>query len=287
MRIANYRGRAVLLTGEDSAIDIAEASNGEFGPRLSDVFENWSAFQQWAASGTPQGTVVSIDRSQLGSPSPTPKQVIAVGLNYAKHAAESGFEVPDLLPPTFTKFVSSITGPDTVVALPQGGNTDWEVELVLIIGAEGHGIREEDAWSYVAGVTVGQDLSERVSQLQGPAPQFSLGKSFPGFTPLGPWLVTVDELPNRDDLEIGCSINGDVVQKGRTSELIFPVAALISRLSQTVTLYPGDVIFTGTPAGVGVGRDPQRFLKPGEILTSWIEGVGHIEQRFIEAGGAE
>jgi 2-keto-4-pentenoate hydratase/2-oxohepta-3-ene-1,7-dioic acid hydratase in catechol pathway len=118
--------------------------------------------------------------------------------------------------------------------------------------------------------------------LRGPAPQFGLGKSFEGFAPQGPWLVTPDELDNPDDLELGCALDGEEVQKGRTRDMIFPVPQLISMLSQTVTLYPGDVIFTGTPAGVGVGRDPQRFIATGQRLDTWIEGVGELHQKFVD-----
>jgi 2-keto-4-pentenoate hydratase/2-oxohepta-3-ene-1,7-dioic acid hydratase in catechol pathway len=131
---------------------------------------------------------------------------------------------------------------------------------------------------------VGQDLSERISQLAGPAPQFSLGKSFAGFGPIGPWLVSTDEFDNPDDLELGCAINGEEVQKARTSDLIFSVPALVASLSRTVTLLPGDVIFTGTPAGVGLGRDPQRWLAPGDELVTWIEGIGQLRHRFAAAG---
>ena len=150
-----------------------------------------------------------IDRSQLGSPSPAPRQIFAIGLNYSAHAKESGFEEPDQLPPVFTKFVSSLSGPDTQVVLPEGGNTDWEVELVAIIGKEAANVSAADAWDYVAGLSIGQDLSERVSQLRGPAPQFGLGKWFPGFAPVGPWLVSPREFSNPDDLAIGCSLDGE------------------------------------------------------------------------------
>ncbi|MGN7861081.1 fumarylacetoacetate hydrolase family protein [Microbacterium sp. 22303] len=282
MRIANHDGRSLLVIDEQHGVDIAEASNGQFGPTPEAVLQNWDEFTLWAKTlDTAALPTLPIERSLLGSPSPMPRQVIAVGLNYSAHAAESGFDLPDQLPPTFTKFVSSITGPDTDVQLPPGGHTDWEVELVVIIGRAGHCIAEADAWDHVAGLSVGQDLSERISQLQGPAPQFSLGKSFPGFAPIGPWLVTPDDVGNRDDLALGCAIDGEIVQEGRTRDLLFPVAALIARLSATITLLPGDVIFTGTPAGVGVGRTPARFLQPGESLRSWIEGIGELNQRFL------
>lgn len=284
MRLANVDSRAVLMTDDDRGIDVAAASEAKFGPDLPSIYADWESFRAWADSASDRACDVTFARDQLGSPSPAPRQIIAIGLNYSEHAKESGFAEPESLPPTFTKFVSSLSGPDTTVVLPTGGNTDWEVELVAIIGRTAHRVVVEDAWEYVAGLTVGQDISERVSQLAGPAPQFSLGKSYPGFAPVGPWLVTPDAVPNWDDLALGCAIDGETVQDGRTKELIFPVASLISKLSETLTLFPGDIIFTGTPAGVGVGRKPQRFLRPGETLHSWIEGIGELHQTFVAEG---
>ena len=284
MRIANVDGRAVLLTTDTSGIDVAVASAGKFGPQLPSIYDDWDSFRAWAEEQTDLPADVHFRRDQLGSPSPAPRQIVAIGLNYSAHAAESGFEAPTGLPPTFTKFVSSLAGPDCDVVLPPGGHTDWEVELVAVIGRTARNVAEADAWEHVAGVAVGQDISERVSQLAGPAPQFSLGKSFPNFAPVGPWLVTPDSLPDRDDLALGCSVDGETVQDGRTRDLIVPVARLVAELSRTLTLFPGDIVFTGTPAGVGVGRTPQRFLQPGETLVSWIEGIGELHQTFVEDG---
>ena len=191
----------------------------------------------------------------------------------------AGFDLPQTLT-VFTKFVSSFAGPTGEIVLA-GSTVDWEVELVAVIGRRARQVVPQDAWDHIAGLTVGQDLSERTVQMAGPAPQFSLGKSFPGFSPTGPWLVTADEFEDRDDLALGCSVNGEAVQKGRTSDLVFPVPALIAELSAVVPLEPGDVIFTGTPAGVGMGSSPQRFLQPGEVLTSSIEGVGELRQTFV------
>lgn len=284
MRLANVNGRAVILTADGHGLDVATASEGKFGPSLPDVYYDWDGFLAWSAEvPTDPAAEVAFNKTDLECPSPSPRQIIAIGLNYQAHAAESGFEAPDRLPPTFTKFVSALAGPFTTVVLPPDGNTDWEVELVVVMGRTTKDVNETDAWECVAGLTVGQDLSERVSQLAGPAPQFSLGKSFPNFAPVGPWLVTPDSVPNKDDLALTCAINGEVVQNGRTADLIFSVPALISTLSRTVTLYPGDMIFTGTPAGVGVGRNPQRFLKPGDELRSRIEGIGEMRQVFTDA----
>ncbi|WP_413810803.1 fumarylacetoacetate hydrolase family protein [Streptomyces sp. OE57] len=279
MRIANLAGRLALLV-DGRAIDVQQASRGLFSADPQAVYERWEEFRAWAARAElPAGEAFA--ESALGSPVPAPRQTLAIGLNYSEHAAESGFEVPDKLPPVFTKFVSAITGPVTEVKLPEGGNTDWEVELVAVIGRRAEGVSDADAWSHVAGLAVGQDISERVSQLAGPAPQFSLGKSYPGFAPIGPWLVTPDEFDNPDDLELRCSINGEEMQKGRTRELIFSVPALIARLSATLPLLPGDILFTGTPAGVGMGRDPKRFLVAGDELVSTIEGIGELRQTFV------
>lgn len=142
-------------------------------------------------------------------------------------------------------------------------------------------VAENEAWDHIAGLTIGQDLSERVSQLAGPAPQFSLGKSFPGFAPVGPWLVTPETVPDRDDLGLGCAIDGETVQDGRTRDLIFPVARLVAELSRTITLRPGDLVFTGTPAGVGQGRNPQWFLRPGEEPTSWYVAACTIQDSGV------
>lgn len=283
MRLANVDGRAVVLMSDERGWDVETASEGKYGPSLPAVYDDWDGFRAWADNVTTDDETVVFSRTQLGSPSPAPKQIIAVGLNYSEHAAESGFDAPESLPPTFTKFLSSLTGPDCDVVLPPGGNTDWEVELVVVIGRTATRIKESQTWDHVAGLTIGQDISERLSQLSGPAPQFSLGKSFPNFAPVGPWLVTPDSVPNKDDLALGCSVNGDVVQDGRTKDLLFSVASLIAKLSQTISLFPGDLIFTGTPAGVGIGRKPQRFLQAGERLDSWIEGIGEQHQTFVAA----
>lgn len=281
MKVANVGGRATVVQPGCRGIDVESASGARFGPDMQSVFDRWDDFRAWAESLSPDAESFAVDLTALSSPSPAPRQILAIGLNYDEHAAESGFGPVTGYPPTFTKFVSSLTGAACEVVLPEGGNTDWEVELVAVVGRQGRYISVSDAWDYVAGLSVGQDLSERVCQLEGPAPQFSLGKSFPNFSPIGPWLVTPDEVPNRDDLELGCSIDGEIVQRSRTSCMMFSVPELISRLSQVLTLFPGDVVFTGTPPGVGWGREPQRFLQPGEVLSSWIEGIGEITQRFV------
>jgi 2-keto-4-pentenoate hydratase/2-oxohepta-3-ene-1,7-dioic acid hydratase in catechol pathway len=277
VHIANLAGRLTIVVDE-RAVDVAQASDSRFGPEVQDVYERFDEFREWAASAAlPAGR--DFDHAELGAPAPQPRQLFAIGLNYREHAKESGLTAPPS-PAVFTKFVTSITGPYSDVALPQG-NVDWEVELVAVIGKRAFHVRELEAWSHVAGLTVGQDISERILQGVGPVPQFSLAKSFPGFTPMGPWLVTADEFDNPDDLELTCAIDGEQVQNGRTSELIFSVPALIAKLSAVLPLLPGDVIFTGTPAGVGMGRSPQRYLQAGQVLTSSIKGIGEIRQVLV------
>jgi len=281
MRIAVHQGGVLLLINDTPGIDAAVASGGRFGPAPAAIYESWPDFSAWVKELDISAlTTVSVDQRALDCPSPQARQVFGIGLNYKQHAAESGYPLPDV-PPVFTKFPTSLAAPYSQVTLPAGGNTDWEAELVVIIGRIGHRIPEARAWSHVAGVCIGQDLSERILQMADPTKQFSLGKSYPGFGPFGPWLVTPDELDDPDNIGIGCSVDGEVMQAARTNDLIFPIPVLIAHLSQTITLLPGDVIFTGTPGGVGLGMSPARYLAPGQTLVTWAEGIGRIEQTCV------
>jgi 2-keto-4-pentenoate hydratase/2-oxohepta-3-ene-1,7-dioic acid hydratase in catechol pathway len=280
MRLANVSNRLVLISADGGAIDVQAASGGQFEADPAAIYPRWREFTAWAGSAS-RPDPEPFAPEALGSPSPAPRQSFGVGLNYDDHAAESGFGRPEGSPPIFTKFPSCITGAYGEIMLPPGGHTDWEVELVAVIGETAHNVPAAAAWQHVAGVAVGQDVSERIVQLAASPPQFSLGKSFPRFGPIGPYLVTLDELDNPDDLELGCSVNGEQMQKGRTSNLIFSVPELIEQLSRVTPLLPGDVIFTGTPGGVGMARKPQRWLAPGDVLTSYIEGLGEMRHTFV------
>ena len=275
MKFANHDGRAVLVVG-DEVVDVATASEGRFEADPASPYDAWDDLVAFAASGpSPTGR---LDESLLGCPVPRPRQVFAIGLNYRGHAEESGMAVPDV-PATFTKYPASLTGPFDDVEIV-GDRTDWEVELVAVIGRRADHVAEADGWAHVAGLTVGQDLSDRDLQFAA-GMQFSLGKSRRGYGPMGPWVVTTDELTDPDDLALGCSVDGEVVQDARTDDLVFGVPRLVAELSAVLTLLPGDVIFTGTPAGVGMARRPPRSLAAGQVLESWVEGIGTIRNRCV------
>jgi 2-keto-4-pentenoate hydratase/2-oxohepta-3-ene-1,7-dioic acid hydratase in catechol pathway len=279
MKLANLDGRAALIfsgTEGDLALDVETASGGAWSSDPQAVYADWDAFAAWAATVEPGGAV--FERTLLGAPVPRPAQVFAIGINYAEHAAEAGYPAGSL-PITFTKFPSSLTGPDAQVELPPG-SVDWEVELVVVIARSAKNVSREDAWTYVAGLTVGQDLSEREAQNAGAKPQYSLAKSHTGFGPMGPWLVSTDEFENPDDLAIQSTLTGEVMQSSRTSKMIYAVPDLIFELSRVCELFPGDIIFSGTPAGVGNARTPKRFIGPDDDLRSEIEGIGYIHQTF-------
>lgn len=204
---------------------------------------------------------------------------IAVGLNYADHAAESGMPVP-AEPVLFNKAPSCIVGPDDTVLIPPGSEkTDWEVELAIVIGERASYVSEADALNYVAGYCVCNDVSERAYQLERGGGQWAKGKGCPTFGPLGPWMVTKDEIEDVQNLAMTLSVNGQTMQNGSTRTMVFQVPFLVSHISQFMTLMPGDVITTGTPPGVGMGQKPPRYLKPGDSIRVEIQGLGVQNQR--------
>lgn len=272
-----------MLVTDAGAIDVEGASAGRFSSDPQRIYERWFEFVEWAEE-TPAAEPVPFGTQQLGPPAPRPAQVFGIGANYHDHAAEGGLDAPEW-PMVFTKYVSSFTGPVGEIELPSDA-VDWEVELVFVIAQLARNVPVERGWDYVAGLTVGQDLSEREVQLRGAVPQMTMGKSLPGFSPMGPYLVTPDSLPNPDALEISCSVDGETVQQASTGGLVFSVPALVAELSAMMPLLPGDVVFTGTPAGVGLARTPARFLQPGEELVSRIEGIGEMRHTFRWAEGA-
>jgi len=271
-RLANRAGQAVLLDGEDYwGLRIAPM---EAFARLEDMH------RQWDSRSAPDGQV---SPAELGPPVPGPKQVFAYGLNYRDHIEEMD-EVDYLgrttneAPVVFTKYPDCLVGPAAPVKLV-GDNCDYECELVVAIGAETRNIEESQAWDRVAGLMIGQDISDRALQVAATPPQFNLGKSRESFGPTGPALVSPDLVDNPDDLAISCRINGELRQNSRTRFLIRPVAEIVAYLSSILTLHPGDLIFTGTPGGVGQALG--LYLQPGDVILSEIEGLGALENTCI------
>jgi 2-keto-4-pentenoate hydratase/2-oxohepta-3-ene-1,7-dioic acid hydratase in catechol pathway len=279
MRIANLSGRLVIVAG-GLATDVETCSDGIFSSDPQAIYGRWDEFGSWAQDVDLRNGV-PFEIQDLGAPTPSPRQILAIGLNYHDHVSEVGLVISEM-PLVFTKFASSLAGPQANVPHP-GGNVDWEVELVVVMGKEAHNVSEADAWDYVAGLTVGQDISERITQHEGHPPQFSLGKSFPAFSPVGPWVVTPDEFTNPNDIALETVVNGKVMQSGRTSQMVTSVTDLIAALSRVVTLLPGDIIFTGTPSGVGLAMKPPVYLNVGDELVTRIEGIGEMRNRIVEA----
>lgn len=209
---------------------------------------------------------------------------IAIGLNYADHATETNAEIPEE-PILFNKAPSCVVGPYDDVILPRGSvKTDWEVELAFVIGKRAHYVSEAEALDYVAGYCICNDVSERAYQLDRGG-QWVKGKCCPTFGPLGPWLVTPDEVPNPQNLKLWLEVNGERLQNASTTTMIFPISKLVSYLSEFVILEPGDVVTTGTPPGVGLGMHPERYLKAGDVMRLSVEGLGE-QQQTVKASAA-
>jgi len=276
VRLACAAGRAVVLVG-DGAADVERHSNGRFSSDPMDALTRWDEFVAYAEGVAEPDS--RLDPSSLGAPVPRPQKVFGIGLNYASHARETNMEPPEQ-PQVFTKFPSCLAGPTAVVDLPSDF-CDWEVELVVVIGRGGRRITEDAALDHVAGYCCGQDISERRVQMAGDRPQFSLGKSFDTFGPIGPAVVSLGAFADPNDVGLTCDVSGERVQESRTSDLIFSVPQLVAYISSICTLVPGDLIFTGTPSGVGVARRPPRFLGDGDTIVSTIEGIGTMTNRCV------
>jgi 2-keto-4-pentenoate hydratase/2-oxohepta-3-ene-1,7-dioic acid hydratase in catechol pathway len=277
IRLANRGGRAQLVV-EGGLVDVEKASKGGFPSDPMAALEVWDALRVFAEGVT--AAEAPLDESRLGPPVPRPAKVFGVGLNYRGHATEAGLEVPKA-PLIFTKFPSCLVGPRADVVL-SSGYVDWEAELVVVIGRRGRRIPAERALEHVAGFTAGQDISDRKIQFADKPPQFSMGKSIDTFGPLGPAIVSLDAFPDPNDIGLTCDVDGERMQEARTTDMIFSVAELVAYLSSLCTLEPGDLIFTGTPAGVGSVRNPRRYLKVGETITTTIECIGTLQNRCVE-----
>jgi 2,4-didehydro-3-deoxy-L-rhamnonate hydrolase len=276
-RLANIAGRAALVDGAHY-YDLDRISGGDMGADVMDALARCAELSRWQAAISadidPDGELAATD---IRAAVPRPKNCFAVGLNYRSHAAESGMDVP-ANPLVFTKFPSCLVGANDDVVLNSTA-ADYEAELVVVIGIGGRNIAVEQAWTHVAGLTMGQDISDRALQFAAKPPHFDLGKSRDTYGPIGPVIVSVDSFASPDDIAIVCRVNDDVRQSDTTASLIFNVPTLISYLSNILTLSPGDVIFTGTPDGVGAPKG--MFLRSGDVIVTEIAGIDSMTNHCV------
>jgi len=276
---------------DDRVIDLAVASDGRLPSDMLSFLQRGEGAMQLgrelahdAADGSnPTNAVATVPLSEvrLMAPVPNPSKVVAIGLNYMDHCREQNIEPPEA-PILFAKFPSSVVGPGDAIRWDPAltSRVDYEVELAVVIGRTARRVPAADALDYVAGYTVCNDVSAR--DLQFGDKQWVRGKSLDTFCPLGPWLLTRDEIPDPQDLRLRCTVNGDCLQDSTTAEMIWGVRQLIETISQACSLFPGDVIATGTPHGVGVFRSPQVFLRDGDVVTVEVERIGQLTNHCVE-----
>jgi 2,4-didehydro-3-deoxy-L-rhamnonate hydrolase len=275
-RLANVDGRAALVDGEHY-YDLATISNGSISSDPMTALGHAAELLTLASKldgRKPRGLLADVT---LGPPVPSPQKSFGIGLNYLDHAAEGSMEVPKN-PLVFTKFPSCLVGPTADVEL-RSDFCDYEGELVVVIGPGGKDIAADRAWAHVVGVTIGQDISDRETQFAANPPHFDLGKSFDTFGPIGPVLVSTDEIADPGALRIITTVNGEERQNDTASNMVFDVPTLIAYLSHVTTLVTGDLIFTGTPAGVGAAQG--KFLADGDVIVTTIGGIGAITNRCV------
>lgn len=280
LRLALVGGRAQFIVGTDAddtrAVDVAHHTDGELPDDPMQCLARWTEVRSvWALVDDRGGTPVRLE--DLSCPVPVPRQIFAIGRNYREHAEEMGGQVPSQ-PLAFTKFPSSLNRPAGDIILASD-TVDYEAEVVLVVGDGGRDIPAGEAWNRLAGICVGQDISDRTLQYAGGQPQYSLGKSRQGFSVVGPWIADASALPSRDNLQISCTVNGEQRQRSGTSSMVFSVEEIVAYLSSICELYTGDLIYTGSPPGVGHGMRPQRYLRPGDVIETAIDGVGTIRNR--------
>jgi len=267
--------KPAVLTDAGSLIDVSEQVDD-----FDQAFFSSGGLEKLAefASSAPASRLGP--ESRFGPPIRDPSKIICVGLNYAGHAKESGMALPKE-PVLFFKATSSICGPNDPIVIPKGSvKTDWEVELAVVIGKRAAYVEEAEAMDHVAGYLLHNDVSERAFQLEREG-QWVKGKSADTFAPIGPWLVTKEEIGDPQKLDLWLKVNGETVQSSNTSDMVYSVRTLVSYISQFMSLLPGDIISTGTPFGVGMGFDPPRYLRSGDVVELGVEGLGMARQRVI------
>ncbi|MEN7549497.1 fumarylacetoacetate hydrolase family protein [Rapidithrix thailandica] len=263
-----------LILENGKRID-ASAFGEDYGERFFET-DGLNRLQKWAEENAATAPEIPED-VRLGAPLQRPSKIICIGLNYSDHAKESGMDLPKE-PVVFFKATSSVVGPNDDLIIPKGSaKTDWEVELAVVIGKKASYVSKEDAMDYVAGYALHNDYSERAFQLERSG-QWVKGKSCDTFAPIGPFIATKEEIADPHNLNLWLKVNGETMQDGSSKNLIFDIPHVISYLSQFMSLLPGDVISTGTPAGVGLGFDPPVYLKPGDVVELGIDGLGSSKQ---------
>ena len=287
MRLANYNGRSTIaarsIDGTDHAIDVESASGGALSsdPMMLSDLANHASLADIVGAAKPTDWPV-LDAQLLKAPVPRPPKGFGVALNYRQHAIESGLALPTE-PHLFGKMENCVCGPYDEIIVPAGRDmVDYEAELVIVFGRRCSRATAADAWSFLAGVTCGQDISDRGEQFRAPVRQFTIAKTYDTFGPIGPLLVTPDELADRDALDLEGRISGTVMQHSNTSDLIFDVPALVEWLSRFITFQPGDLVWTGTPSGVGEAQKPPRFLRAGDVVETEIGGIGVMRNPVVE-----
>ena len=274
---ANVNGKSALIR-ENSFFDLETVSDGAVSADPMEALTTPEALHDLSANLETFTASGSVDDVVLGAPVPRPTNSFGIGLNYQTHVDEAAMETPDV-PMVFAKLPTCITGPTSDVQM-RSGECDYEGELVVVIGPSGKDIDEDQGWEHVVGLTVGQDFSDRGAQFMNTPAQFTLGKSMDSFGPTGPVLVSTDSFPDPADLELRTWVNEELRQQDRTSSLIFSIPKLIAFISRFVTLKTGDLIFTGTPEGVGFRNGV--FLTDGDVVRTSIEGIGTLENRCIQ-----
>ncbi|MBC8871199.1 MAG: fumarylacetoacetate hydrolase family protein [Planctomycetes bacterium] len=283
MRLITYQsetGPRIAAAGDGGYVDLNQADSA-LPTAMKTLLQMGVEGLKQAQAAITDGSPLDQQPSKLMAPVPDPQKVICIGLNYADHAAESGSPIPEE-PVIFNKFPTAVRGHGDAIVLPKlSDQVDYEAELVVIIGKQGRHIPREQAFAHVAGYACGHDVSGRDWQLGKPGGQWLMGKSFDSFAPLGPELVTCDEVGDPGQLGIQLRLNGETMQDSNTKQLIFPVDQLVAYISGVCTLKPGDVIFTGTPPGVGFARQPKVLLKPGDVVEVEIERIGVLRNETV------
>ena len=283
MRIVTFRRNADSWPEVGVVRDDTIVSLGANCPNAVSLIANWDQAQapvlEYLDKNAPAEAIVKMADVKLMAPVLRPHKIICIGLNYRDHAVESGMDIPQF-PTVFNKFSSSIIGPGDEIVLPKASEKpDYEAEFAFVVGESGRHIKAEDWRKHVFGYTIVNDVSARDFQMR--TTQWMMGKTFDTFCPMGPWIVTANEIEDPHDLDIKMTINGEVLQNSNTKELIFRIPDLIEYLSSVMTLESGDIVSTGTPAGVGLGHKPPRWLRPGDECVVSISGIGELRNPVV------